>query len=245
MHRRSIEDSAQEDINSLEKIQYLRKLLKFKAIEPPSINKSFLNSQNIKNNKTKNKFQYKIENSSSENFISEISLLHGESKVSNKSVAKATSSAENNQELSSVERSKKIQTTETLKVVAKPASSLNKLNNELNKNRKNQKAESEVTSSSPPVANEKISQAFLTSNAAQTPEISQISSGQKQKGNVQRNNFDFQDYDIKRFILDIENNLKNNVTIKKSWGRWSDWSDCSRSCGGGVKMQVRECTEKV
>ena len=57
--------------------------------------------------------------------------------------------------------------------------------------------------------------------------------------------FNSQDYDIKRFISDIENNLKNNVTVKKSWGKWGAWSVCSRTCGEGVKMQARDCTEKV
>lgn len=66
-------------------------------------------------------------------------------------------------------------------------------------------------------------------------------------GNVEKpqKEFNSQDYDIKRFISDIENNLKNNVTVKKSWGKWGSWSGCSRSCGEGVKMQARECTEKV
>ncbi|KAG5674191.1 hypothetical protein PVAND_004173 [Polypedilum vanderplanki] len=29
--------------------------------------------------------------------------------------------------------------------------------------------------------------------------------------------------------------------IDGGWGNWSDWSSCSRSCGAGVSIQVREC----
>ncbi|XP_055914270.1 A disintegrin and metalloproteinase with thrombospondin motifs 7 [Eupeodes corollae] len=29
------------------------------------------------------------------------------------------------------------------------------------------------------------------------------------------------------------------------WGNWSQWSECSRSCGGGVSIQQRECNNPV
>ena len=29
--------------------------------------------------------------------------------------------------------------------------------------------------------------------------------------------------------------------IDGGWGKWSEWSECSRSCGGGVSIQQREC----
>lgn len=25
------------------------------------------------------------------------------------------------------------------------------------------------------------------------------------------------------------------------WGEWGEWSECSRTCGGGVETQTREC----
>jgi hypothetical protein len=44
------------------------------------------------------------------------------------------------------------------------------------------------------------------------------------------------------------NSLKSNETptkhIKRSWGIWSDFSGCSRTCGGGVKSQSRNCVKR-
>lgn len=36
------------------------------------------------------------------------------------------------------------------------------------------------------------------------------------------------DYEVKRFITEYLENIKNNITIKKSWGKWRPWSECSR-----------------
>lgn len=53
------------------------------------------------------------------------------------------------------------------------------------------------------------------------------------------------DFEIKRFISEHIKYKSNNVTIKKSWGKWGPWSSCSRSCGEGVTQQSRECMEKM
>lgn len=38
---------------------------------------------------------------------------------------------------------------------------------------------------------------------------------------------------------------KNNTTPPRNiWGPWSVWSECTRSCGGGVKSQSRKCLKK-
>ena len=36
-----------------------------------------------------------------------------------------------------------------------------------------------------------------------------------------------------------ENN--GNLTVRHVFGPWSEWTECSRSCGGGVKSQHRKC----
>lgn len=35
--------------------------------------------------------------------------------------------------------------------------------------------------------------------------------------------------------------VDGNVTIRNGFGPWSNWTACSRSCGGGVKSQQRKC----
>lgn len=42
-------------------------------------------------------------------------------------------------------------------------------------------------------------------------------------------------YDQERSKVD------GNVTIRNGFGPWSNWTACSRSCGGGVKSQQRKC----
>lgn len=32
--------------------------------------------------------------------------------------------------------------------------------------------------------------------------------------------------------------------VKAAWGRWHPWTTCSRSCGGGVMSQTRECLSR-
>lgn len=53
------------------------------------------------------------------------------------------------------------------------------------------------------------------------------------------------DFEIRKFISEHIKYKSNNITIKKSWGKWTPWSGCSRSCGEGVMSQSRECTEKM
>lgn len=53
------------------------------------------------------------------------------------------------------------------------------------------------------------------------------------------------DFEIRKFISEHIKYKSNNITIKKSWSKWSPWSGCSRSCGEGVMSQSRECTEKM
>lgn len=31
---------------------------------------------------------------------------------------------------------------------------------------------------------------------------------------------------------------------KAVWGRWQPWTECSRSCGGGVMSQSRQCLDR-
>uniref|UniRef100_A0A182MVA9 Uncharacterized protein n=1 Tax=Anopheles culicifacies TaxID=139723 RepID=A0A182MVA9_9DIPT len=38
--------------------------------------------------------------------------------------------------------------------------------------------------------------------------------------------------------------LSGNVTVRNLFGPWSNWTACSRSCGGGVKTQVRSCWKR-
>ncbi|XP_075156811.1 ADAM metallopeptidase with thrombospondin type 1 motif B [Haematobia irritans] len=35
--------------------------------------------------------------------------------------------------------------------------------------------------------------------------------------------------------------IESMEKVDGSWGNWSEWSECSRSCGGGVSIQQREC----
>jgi len=30
-------------------------------------------------------------------------------------------------------------------------------------------------------------------------------------------------------------------SVDGQWGRWSEWRDCSRTCGGGVEASARQC----
>lgn len=36
----------------------------------------------------------------------------------------------------------------------------------------------------------------------------------------------------------------NSRIVKAAWGRWHPWTTCSRSCGGGVMSQTRECLSR-
>jgi len=38
--------------------------------------------------------------------------------------------------------------------------------------------------------------------------------------------------------------MKKKVYPYPRWDKWSNWSACSRSCGGGVKYQTRKCINR-
>lgn len=46
---------------------------------------------------------------------------------------------------------------------------------------------------------------------------------------------------INRTGLDSRTNRR---VAKAAWGRWHPWTTCSRSCGGGVMSQTRECLSR-
>lgn len=51
--------------------------------------------------------------------------------------------------------------------------------------------------------------------------------------------------ETQKFISEHLRYTKNNITIKKSWSKWTPWSVCSRSCDDGVMSQSRECMLKM
>lgn len=40
-------------------------------------------------------------------------------------------------------------------------------------------------------------------------------------------------------------NVAVNEPYNGQWSYWDAWSDCSVSCGGGVRMRNRSCTEPL
>uniref|UniRef100_A0A182F546 ADAMTS cysteine-rich domain-containing protein n=1 Tax=Anopheles albimanus TaxID=7167 RepID=A0A182F546_ANOAL len=49
-------------------------------------------------------------------------------------------------------------------------------------------------------------------------------------------------------VLDYRDPLSSSsvdvITVRHLFGPWSNWTPCSRSCGGGVKMQYRACLKR-
>jgi len=37
--------------------------------------------------------------------------------------------------------------------------------------------------------------------------------------------------------------LTNSQVVDGSWGPWSSFSECSRSCGGGIQVSIRDCNQ--
>jgi hypothetical protein len=74
-----------------------------------------------------------------------------------------------------------------------------------------------------------------------TPSTIKHNKHEKNNSSSSNNN----DFEVQRFILEDQDNKRNNITVKKTWGKWKPWTSCSRSCGEGVMFQSRECTKKV
>lgn len=58
-------------------------------------------------------------------------------------------------------------------------------------------------------------------------------------------NNSFNDFEIRKFINEHVKYNSNNMTIHKTWSKWSSWSACSRTCDDGIKSQSRECVLKM
>lgn len=39
--------------------------------------------------------------------------------------------------------------------------------------------------------------------------------------------------------------MEEITPLNGGWGNWSEWSNCSRTCGGGVSTQNRECNNPI
>lgn len=35
--------------------------------------------------------------------------------------------------------------------------------------------------------------------------------------------------------------MEELIAVNGGWGNWTEWTECSRTCGGGVSIQQREC----
>uniref|UniRef100_A0A1B6D0P5 ADAMTS cysteine-rich domain-containing protein n=1 Tax=Clastoptera arizonana TaxID=38151 RepID=A0A1B6D0P5_9HEMI len=48
------------------------------------------------------------------------------------------------------------------------------------------------------------------------------------------------------YPLDVHQTVQHRLIKGQqgSWSSWSEWSFCSRSCGGGITMQTRDCHSK-
>lgn len=53
-------------------------------------------------------------------------------------------------------------------------------------------------------------------------------------------------FELKKIVNEnLHHNTNRSITVKKTWSRWSSWSECSRTCGDGIKSQTRECILKT
>ncbi|KAG5675697.1 hypothetical protein PVAND_005581 [Polypedilum vanderplanki] len=98
----------------------------------------------------------------------------------------------------------------------------------------------ETTTTSKDIRNNEIERGkiddFDNSNMHNSIEATTSSIDSKNSLNATSN-----DVEIERFLSEHIKYKSSDVTIKKSWGKWGPWTQCSRTCGEGVTSQSREC----
>lgn len=245
-----------------QKIKYFKKLIKFKNKNDPSSNEiSFVPHLNAKkdvadrsknddsrlNNDdelttvtidTGNKFAYDTINNNEEVVFAGGNVTDLESEESNNQAKKTKTSNEDVKQSSSEPRTNIVNENNEKQKSAFDKSNSNVMKSQMEGSSKEHIGNTTTSAGDVDIkSNSKGNRNTVSTMHSKNDEISAANTTSTEKT--------FNDFEIKRFISEHIKYKANNITIKKSWGKWSDWSTCSRSCGEGVMSQSRECTEKM
>lgn len=209
----------------IQKIQYLKKLIKFKNKNDAFSNEvvSFV-PHDLSNVKTNNVIEVTTESDSGNKFAYDTVYNNEELDFA----------ANNNNSISGHQNQKN--NYEVVEHSPEPKANIISENNE----------KQEATTSFDVIKNlseGSLKEVISNSGDVDTKNNSQTSSENENKNTSAEKSS--KDYEIQRFISEHIKYKSNNVTIKKSWSKWGLWSSCSRSCGEGVISQSRECFEKT